>query len=202
MASTAKKNAAGIVANGSGVKVENVKTEGNDWYGINVDRDHSRFEISGTSQHDEEVNIFTDSRSLTDYQFIDKSNQYVRFWQGNGYKYQLDRSKPTAVITAPGNNSYVTNPASAVIKIDVADDISLDRIDVAIYDQTDTIQHSIWGDWIAYNTGQTQTISYAGKLTGLADGVYTLRATIGDKLKKSTDAVSVKFIIDTAAPDA
>jgi len=209
-------NAGLIVGKDSNVTVRDITTKDNGWYGINVDRKagtSSTLTVLGTSSHNEDskAHIWIDDRSASGNTVNDPNAQYARYWEGNGYKYLLDRTKPTAELTvAP------FNPSSFGIK--ATDDQRLTRIDYSLWKDNDTTQIGVWGhtvDWNDRNSFEktfTQYCDHGGNhnnpcvtknfTSDLADGTYQLRATATDVMDKQTNAETREFTVDRTPPAA
>ena len=209
-------NAGLIVGKDSNVTVKDITTKNNGWYGINVDKKagtSSTLTVLGTSEHEEgtKAHIWIDDRNATGNTVNDPNAQYARYWEGNGYKYLLDRTKPTAELTvAP------FNPSSFGIK--ATDDQRLTRIDYSLWKNNNSTQIGVWGhtvDWNDRNSFEktfTQYCDHGGDhndpcvvknfTSDLDEGTYQLRATATDVMGKQTNAVTREFTVDRTAPPA
>lgn len=208
-------NAGLIVGKDSNVTVRDITTKDNVWYGINVDRKagtSSTLTVLGTSSHNEDskAHIWIDNRG-TGNTVNDPNAQYARYWEGNGYKYLLDRTKPTAELTV---DSF--NPGSFNIK--ATDDQRLTRIDYSLWKNNDTTQIGVWGHTVDWNDRNnfvktfTQYCDHGGNhnnpcvtknfTSDLAEGTYQLRATATDVMGKQTNAITREFTVDRTAPTA
>lgn len=188
---TLENGRAGMIVNGSGVTVTNLTTRNNSWYGVNVDKANAKLTVRGVSSHNEHTHLFTDSRADTSVQVVDPSRQYVRWWEGAGYRYVLDTSPPT--VTAVADKPI--NPTS--LNLTASDDQRLSRYDVEIYKNNNTELVKTWGDAV---TEAALSRSFTSELAGLADGVYQLRATVSDLVGKSVNSVTREFTIDNTKP--
>ena len=202
-----------IVGKDANVTVNNITTTNNGWYGINVDKKSGTsaiLTVLGTSSHDEDstAHIWIDNRSETGNTVNDPNAQYARYWQGNGYQYLLDRTKPTTELTVTP-----FNPVD--FKIKATDDQRLTRIDYSIWKNNDTTQIGVWGhpvDWSDRNLFEktlTQFCDRSGNVNNpcvfknfsdLGEGTYTLRATATDVMGKQTNAETRQFVVDRTAP--
>ncbi len=202
-----------IVGKDANVTVNNITTTNNGWYDINVDKKSGTsaiLTVLGTSSHDEDstAHIWIDNRSEKGNTVNDPNAQYARYWQGNGYQYLLDRTKPTTELTVTP-----FNPVD--FKIKATDDQRLTRIDYSIWKNNDTTQIGVWGhpvDWSDRNLFEktlTQFCDRSGNVNNpcvfknfsdLGEGTYTLRATATDVMGKQTNAETRQFVVDRTAP--
>ena len=203
-------NAGLIVGKDSEVKINNITTSGNGWYGINVDKKtgtSATLTVNGVSTHDEDAtaHIYIDDRDATGNTVNDPGLQYVRYWKNAGYQYLLDRSKPTVTSTIAAENP-------TEFSVHATDDQRLIRIDYSIWNKDRTVQIGVWGQNIdghvkvfdktltEYRVGTTAAYK---ALTELPDGEYQLNVTVGDVRGKSTNATVAYFKIgDFTAPTA
>ncbi|OYX36213.1 hypothetical protein B7Z00_04885, partial [Candidatus Saccharibacteria bacterium 32-50-10] len=199
-----------IVGKDANVTVNNITTKNNGWYGINVDKKagtSATLVVNGTSAHEEgsKPHIFIDNREHANNNVVDTNAQYARFWLGAGYSYLQDTTAPTVAIDVD-----TFNPTS--FKTTASDDQRLTRIDYSIWKDNNTSQIGVWGQNIdfdnQYSFEKTQD-TYCDRTSGscvfkpfanLPEGEYTLRATAGDVMGKSTDAANATFIVDRTAP--
>ena len=201
-----------IVGKDADVTVTDITTRNNGWYGINVDKKDgasSTLTVQGVSEHQEgsKAHIFIDNRAATNNTVNDPNKQYVRYWEGDGYKFVLDREKPVIALSV---NAF--NPTS--FDVNATDDHSVTRVDYSIW--KDGARIGIWGNNInlanPYNATVTEYCERVGaapgnagtcvfrSLSSLGEGVYTLHATIVDVRGKSTNSVPVLFTVDRSAP--
>lgn len=205
-----------VVGKDSNVTVTDITTVDNGWNGINVDKSDgtsATLTVKGVSTHNEDAtaHIWIDNRNPGTGTVNDPNAQYARYWEGNGYKYLLDRTKPTAELTvAP------FNPSSFDIK--ATDDQRLTRIDYSLWEDNDTTQVGVWGhtvDWNDRNSFEktfTQYCDHGGDhndpcvvknfTSDLDEGTYQLRAIATDVMGKQTNAVTREFTVDKTAPSA
>lgn len=203
-------NAGLIVGKDSSVVVNNITTKNNGWYGINVDKKagtSATLTVNGTSTHEEGLksHIFIDNRDHTNNLVYDTNAQYARYWKGAGYSYLLDTSAPTVEV-----NVDAFNPASFTTT--ATDDQRLVRIDYSIWKDNNSAQIGVWGQNIGFEnqysfekTQDTYCDRTSGScefkpFTGLPEGEYTLRATVGDVMGKSTNAINATFVVDYTSP--
>ena len=205
---TLRNGRAGLIVNSSNVEVNNITTSGNSWYGINVDNKYApaKLTVLGVSNHEEASHIAIDDRAMTTATVSDPNLQYVRYWAGAGYSYVLDRAAPTVSLSVAAYN-----PTS--FDVAAADDHSVTRIDYSIWEDGNTRQIGVWGNNINLQPTYNQTVTqYCERVpdgtttkcvwhpfSDLAEGEYTLRATVKDVRGKVTNATSQNFIIDKTA---
>jgi len=103
----ARNNAAGIVVNTSTVNASSITTEGNNWYGINVDKGAAVLNISGSNSHTESVAIFVDNNTFATVNDVD--HKYTKTVTGLVQAYSLDTTAPSKpVLALPSNGSTLS----------------------------------------------------------------------------------------------
>lgn len=197
--------AAGLnVGRDSSVSVTDIYTANNGWYGVGIDKTalgaFATLDVKGTPGHQEgdKADIFAEKRDDVDAGSVKvtyPAKSYVRFWDGAGYKYKLDTSKPTSEILL--DETY--NPSE--LKVKAADDQRLVRLDVSLY-KANGERITTWSESISYENKNNYEHDFSAKLAAqnLSDGEYYIKATAKDIFDKSGAAKQKTFFVDTVNP--
>lgn len=204
---TLKNNAAGLIVSGSEVKVSDISTINNNWYGINVDNANASLVVSGASVHEDSNGtpaIFTEKNNAVS---IKVSQKYVKETNGLNTAYYYDISNPVATLSpvaAKVNGSIVVEGA-------VSDDrklshynLSLYRGDVNLSDGGTHVGERVttkgWpaNDWSA-TSGTQSTVKRTLDTTSLDPGTYQVRLGVRDAANNNHFVV-VRFEVDRQAP--
>lgn len=189
----------GLQVNGSQVTVNNLTTENSGWVGVEVANPGAHLTVNGVSTHNEAdsdyAQIWVVDRE-SDSKVIDTNSQYVRYWEGAGYAHFLDKEPPVIATTI----DKLYNPTSVVVK--AHDDQSMKRIDISLRLNNGNDVRESWGEDVSFVNKNDRTIDISQDIANLnlADGNYTVSATVSDQLGKTTNSVNENFIVDRKQP--
>lgn len=107
----------------------------------------------------------------------------------------VDNTKPTVSIVAPALATY--NPTA--IQINAVDNIALKTVTANIYDENNSVLKKSCSQAAVPALTTTYTLNCA--ISGLADGIYTIRYNANDQAGNVATTATRQFTIDTEGPE-